>query len=79
MAKDKEMTDTQKTRLFVNVPFNTAEDMKLREQLEIMVQEHGGTNTAAFIRLLISQEWDRRQQVKRTIKRMKDKNVWPTT
>ena len=68
--------DTSKTRTFVNVPFKLPEDGNLLEKLEIMVKENGSDN-AKFVRLLIEQEWDRRQAVKRTIRRMQDKGVWP--
>ena len=78
MAKQKDpenITDTQKNRLFVNVPFQSSEDFATREKLEIMVKENGSDN-AKFIRLLINQEWERREQVKRTIAEMKKRGVW---
>jgi hypothetical protein len=69
--------DTGKTRNFVNVPM----DDDLKEKLEVMATEDGGSpenaNNAALVRKLIYQEWERRRQVKETISKLQKKGVWP--
>jgi hypothetical protein len=72
--KTKEnLTDTQKNRNFVNTPM----DDDLKEKLDIMVDEHGGTNQAAFVRMLIWQEWQRREQTKRVASKLRAKGLLP--
>jgi hypothetical protein len=72
--KTKEnLTDTQKNRNFVNTPM----DDDLKEKLDIMVDEHGGTNQAAFVRMLIWQEWERRELAKRVASKLRAKGLLP--
>jgi hypothetical protein len=81
MAKaDKDsLTDTGKTRNFVNVPM----DDELKGMLEAMALEDAGgnkkdINLAALMRKLVFQEWERRSMVKKQIDRMKKKGLLPT-
>lgn len=72
MAENKDsLTDTQRSRNFVNTPM----DDELKEMLhEMALEEAGGNpdgiNYAALIRKLVFQEHQRRQQVKKVVEKL---------
>ena len=67
------MADTDKQGTWVNTLLNKEEVEKLDE----MVGENG-SDRAKFVRLLISQEYARRQEVKKQITKLRSKGLWPT-
>jgi len=66
------MMDTDKQGTWVNTLLDKDETQKLDE----MVAENG-SDRAKFVRLLISQEYERRKQVKAQIAKMQKRGVWP--